>query len=865
MAELPPIRMPWPRRGVHRGEPRADQPQLTCDDAMNVETFDERERQGGGKRSGLALAFDFALGVLPGPVLSMAIYRISSGLAQIDPGEQPGPGPAPEVWVGLGPGVNGAVSAINVFPVATTLVAAGAFDTAGGGAANRIAAWDGEDWSAFIDDARNGLPNALDEVSNIIRANLDGTNRLWIPQTAVGASNDSFETWDGTNFAQPGESGNQQLRAAAFGNVGGARVFTGGLFTTLGGVNANRVAAYNAVTDTFEALGDGLNNTVFTLAVFDDGAGPKLYAGGLFTASGATAALRVAVWDGASWSGVGGGIGNGQVRRIVPWDGKLYIMGTFRGLGSVDDTSPHKGITCWNPATAQYEPLSHGLRAPNQSDTEVTNAFVFDDGSGPALYVVGRFSAASNSDSGIACPGIAKWDGEEWSAPPRGFTSTPRAIRAVGDQFSSDLFVGGSYAHSDARAACGLWRFDGEKWIDWGGGGLSSRTSLAMSVAQALAHGALVNDATERFYVGMQHNSSSVIDIGFGDFQATGSKIARSDGSRWQGMGAGIAGSVNDLIIWDDGAGAKLYACGGDSFFGGSFTSPGNRIAAWDGSQWLVLGMGSANGFNNHARKMVVYDDGAGEALYVGGHFTASSDGVNDGETRNRIAGWNGSTFFSLFDGTDRGLNGIVAALAVVGSDLIIGGAFTATGDTGATALNGIAAWDGMAFSPFGSGFNDGEVRAIAVFNGDIYATGTFTGSGATTTTRIARWTGSAWASLTGSSGEGLGGPSGVAGERMLVYDDGSGAKLYVFGRFNSAGGVDAFGVAAWDGTEWSAVVEDGASIAGLADESAGTNVSRAIGGAAIIDGHIYITGGFDLVRASGGGPAFIARGEMAT
>src|SRR5688572_8615546 len=40
-------------------------------------------------------------------------------------------------------------------------------------------------------------------------------------------------------------------------------------------------------------------------AVFDDGLGPALYAGGAFTSAGGVAANRIAKWDDSSWAPVG--------------------------------------------------------------------------------------------------------------------------------------------------------------------------------------------------------------------------------------------------------------------------------------------------------------------------------------------------------------------------------------------------------------------------------------------------------------------------------------------------------------------------------------------------------------------------------
>src|SRR6187399_3499141 len=94
----------------------------------------------------------------------------------------------------------------------------------------------------------------------------------------------------------------------------------------------------------------GTNGIVRALAVFDDGSGPALFAAGEFTQAGVATARGVARWDGSAWSLLGAGLG-----------------------GSL--------------------PNAHALA-------------VFDDGSGPALYVGGSFTSAGLASANR----IAKWD-----------------------------------------------------------------------------------------------------------------------------------------------------------------------------------------------------------------------------------------------------------------------------------------------------------------------------------------------------------------------------------------------------------------------------------------------------------------------
>ena len=91
-------------------------------------------------------------------------------------------------------------------------------------------------------------------------------------------------------------------------------------------------------------LGSGMTRSsgearVFALGVYDDGNGPCLYAAGLFSRAGSTAAGDIAKWDGQTWSNIGGGTRNGGVNVLGAFDlGKgfsLYAGGGFRAMSGV--------------------------------------------------------------------------------------------------------------------------------------------------------------------------------------------------------------------------------------------------------------------------------------------------------------------------------------------------------------------------------------------------------------------------------------------------------------------------------------------------------------------------------------------------
>ena len=261
-------------------------------------------------------------------------------------------------------------------------------------------------------------------------------------------------------------------------------------------------------------------------------------------------------------------------------------------------------------------------------------------------------------------------------------------------------------------------------------------------------------------------------------------------GCEWSPLGFGIGGTpwpaVNALTVLDDGSGLALYA-GGMFMAGGGITAP--YVARWDGAAWSPLG----SGMNCSVHALAAFDDGSGPALYAGGSFL-----VAGGHSVSRIAKWDGATWSALGSGMSGGPATFVQALTVFddgsGPGLYAGGGFTTAGGV---TTNHVAKWDGMNWSPLGSGMDE-RVNALAVF-GDgsgpaLYAGGWFTTAGSINANRIAKWDGAAWSALD----SGMSGGPWPCVRALTVFDDGSGPALYAGGGFITAGGNSANCIAKW-------------------------------------------------------------------
>jgi hypothetical protein len=252
-----------------------------------------------------------------------------------------------------------------------------------------------------------------------------------------------------------------------------------------------------------------------------------------------------------------------------------------------------------------------------------------------------------------------------------------------------------------------------------------------------------------------------------------------------------------------------IAVSGTDIYVGGYFTGVGiggtavtglNYIAKWDGSSWSALD----KGLNYQVSTIAV----SGTDLYVGGAFTGVGPEGTVVSGLNYIAKWNGTVWSALDQGLG-GLNGLtesVYTIEVSGNDLYVGGNFSkvADGGTVVSGLNNIAKWNGTTWSALDKGLNS-LVWDIAVNGTDVYVGGQFTivGTGGTEVfglNYIAKWDGKEWSSL-GSGLNGLG----------VFSIELSGLDLYVGGAFNNvgSGGTPVVGlnnIAKWNGTTWSSL-----------------------------------------------------------
>lgn len=258
---------------------------------------------------------------------------------------------------------------------------------------NIAAAWDGSQWISL------GYSPSCANVNSMISVDRDGANGE-PPVLFAGASGHLFNDydtgefvpylgwWDGDRWQPLGLPPNNEVRALLYDDPDGSgpgqgTLYVAGKFTQIGGITANRIAAFDFDTNQWRAIGSvgsGTNDRVNALAMLDeDGAGglpPVLVAGGYFSVADGQTAYGIAKWDGASWSALDGGVYyrntsgvvfTGQVESLLVLPGNPYPRLLAGGQYIDFAGNVYSGnIACWEhaqPVSVLMDPESEIVHA----------------------------------------------------------------------------------------------------------------------------------------------------------------------------------------------------------------------------------------------------------------------------------------------------------------------------------------------------------------------------------------------------------------------------------------------------------------------------------------------------------------------
>ncbi|MFO0830660.1 MAG: hypothetical protein U0637_02340 [Phycisphaerales bacterium] len=318
----------------------------------------------------------------------------------------------------MGSGFNNTVRSITSFNGA--IYAAGDFTGSGAGTVSHIARWTGSAWQGVTSQPTPG-PEGL----------------------------------NGPVLAMRGYTVNSVT----------ARLVVGGAFTSAGGVAVSNVAAFSqgtvANTASWVGMGAGFNNTVRALEYYNG----SIYAGGDFTASGATPLNHLARWTGTAWVDVGGGV-SGPVYALKVSNSTLVVGGSFAAAGGLPATT---NLARWNGTG--WSPIDAGTNGPVLSLASFQNE----------LHVGGQFTAVGSPVKYTM--GYARYleTGVPWFA---GFVQMSGS-QCPGSNFSVTGAIAEGYDNLSPQ-----WRKDGvpltEGFTPWGSY-ISGAQSLQLDVLGAYA------------------------------------------------------------------------------------------------------------------------------------------------------------------------------------------------------------------------------------------------------------------------------------------------------------------------------------------------------------------------------------------
>ncbi|MCM2278901.1 MAG: hypothetical protein NDJ89_12570 [Oligoflexia bacterium] len=594
-----------------------------------------------------------------------------------------------------------------------------------------------------------------------------------------------------TTFSPPANNGfNGNVNALA---VSGSSLFVGGAFTAYRGIleSARRLAKLDltsgAIDTSFSPPGAGLNgfnSDVHALAV----SGSSLYVGGAFAnyKSTSNSAIKLAKLDlttGAidtTFSPPGAGLNgfSSTVYALVVSGGSLYVGGNF---------TAYKGIADSANRLAKLDLTTGAIDtgfSPVGFNANGFNGTVYALGvSGGSLYVGGNFTAYK----GIASSAnrLAKLDlvtgAIDTVFSPVGANGTDSVVYALAVNGTS-VYAGGSFTKYRGESANRLAKVDlASGTLDSGflpsgssvNGFNGNVTALASSGGTVFAGGAFTA------YGGTSANSIAKFDAATWALDATFSPSANNGfdygvqtlllqgGSLYVGgefsAYRGVPDSANGLAKLDPASGAidtafspvgasangfdytvkALASDGAALYVGGGFNayrgvaSSANRLAKLDLATGAIDTTFSpvgafANGFDADVNALIIN----GSSLYVGGQFTDYKGVSRSANYLAKLDLASGAidTGFSPVGVNLNGFNMYVFSLAINGSSLYVGGAFSTykgvAGSASALAkLDLVTGAIDTIFSPVGAGLNgfNSSVWTLAVSGASLYVGGVFT------------------------------------------------------------------------------------------------------------------------------------------
>lgn len=321
----------------------------------------------------------------------------------------------------------------------------------------------------------------------------------------------------------------------------------------------------------------------YDMTVFDMGSGPQLF---MADTPGFSGLGQISRWSGSGWVPVGGSFDD-YAEHVYGCDWgagpSIVTTGPFTSLQSTGQ--PMHYLARWNGSTWI------DMNPPVGWFQGIDSACVFDDGSGPALYVGGEFASYGSLHSN----NILRYDGS-WHGVGGGLGLGVGALTVFDDGTGPALYacagihIGGSYSSNVVK-------WDGIAWT----------TVIAAGAPHVGIAGLTPYDDGSGPALIISGQFSSIAGV-----PANG--LAKWDGVNLTALDGlptgGFQRDVNAVAVHDDGSGPCLFV---------SYGTISNNFAGvmrWDGHAWIQIASAPIY------YPMISFDDGlgAGPALWAGGY-----------------------------------------------------------------------------------------------------------------------------------------------------------------------------------------------------------------------------------------------------
>ena len=210
-------------------------------------------------------------------------------------------------------------------------------------------------------------------------------------------------------------------------------LYVGGGFTNLAGIaNADYFAKYTVSTNTWSAVGSGIDNDVTTIEISSSG---TIYIGGDFTtASGNTNCNYIAYWTGTAWSSLATGLNDFVYALKFRSNGDLLIGGQFSNAAGTNGDY----ICYWDGGAFKS---FYDLGATELSVGSIVQSI--DINPNGTIIIGGEFTNAGGDANANY---VAAWRGNNWGSLMAGGVNA--LVRKVYCDDNGDIYLGGKFTQA---------------------------------------------------------------------------------------------------------------------------------------------------------------------------------------------------------------------------------------------------------------------------------------------------------------------------------------------------------------------------------------------------------------------------------